>query len=446
MQRCFGAFFLFAFVAMPMQSADAGSLPEIKSNPKNPVPACATPGRMMEYLKSRNPELNSRYEGVATEYMRVGEALGVRWDYAFYQMIIETGSLSYRRGNRAGDVKPTQNNFAGLGATGGGEPGDSFSDIATGVRGHLEHLLLYSGAKLDNPVAERTRKVQEWGVLTPWQAKFTRPITFADMAAKWAPGSGTYSKMLEAIAEKFDEDFCSKPDPRPELVATARGQKAGAQEVKTAEVKPVEKPSGTVLAQRAIDESKSRNGQPRFGLGAQSADKPAVPFKILNAPPIAEPDRPLADTSQIETAAAKAKEPEAKAPEFKAAESKTKDAAKPKTATAATTPGARSAAPADKGQVRVASAAGSAKQMVEPAPAGQKCRVWTASYGGQKAMIIRSLVDKVVNYTVLDVNEGAESREAEAFIAAYAKDGKITGEFVSQTQALDKAFELCPEG
>ena len=97
--------------------------------------------------------------------------------------------------------------------------------------------------------------------------------------------------------------------------------------------------------------------------------------------------------------------------------------------------------------MRVASAAGSAaKQIAEPPAAGQKCRVWTASYGGQKAMIIRSLVDKVVNYTVLDVNEGAETREAEAFIAAYAKDGKITGEFASQSQALDKAFELCPEG
>ena len=36
--------------------------------------------------------------------------------------------------------------------------------------------------------------------------------------------------------------------------------------------------------------------------------------------------------------------------------------------------------------------------------------------------------------------------EADDLIAAYAKEGKITGEFASQTQALDKAFELCPEG
>jgi hypothetical protein len=81
-----------------------------------------------------------------------------------------------------------------------------------------------------------------------------------------------------------------------------------------------------------------------------------------------------------------------------------------------------------------------------PPAANQKCRVWTASYGGQKSIIIRSVVDQVVNFTVLDVNAGAETREAEAFIAAYARNGKITGEYASQAQALDKAFELCPEG
>ena len=72
----------------------------------------------------------------------------------------------------------------------------------------------------------------------------------------------------------------------------------------------------------------------------------------------------------------------------------------------------------------MASAAGAAKPLVPPAgtPA-QKCRVWTASYGGQKALIIKSVIDKVVNYTVLDVNEGAEKREADAFISAYAKEG-----------------------
>jgi hypothetical protein len=82
----------------------------------------------------------------------------------------------------------------------------------------------------------------------------------------------------------------------------------------------------------------------------------------------------------------------------------------------------------------------------EAAAAAGKCRVWTASYGGAKAIIIKAVSDKTTNYTVLDVNEGTEKREAEAYINAYAKGGQSVGEFASQTQALEKAFELCPEG
>jgi hypothetical protein len=72
--------------------------------------------------------------------------------------------------------------------------------------------------------------------------------------------------------------------------------------------------------------------------------------------------------------------------------------------------------------------------------------VWTASYGGEKAIIIKAAAAGATNYTVLDVNEGAEKKEAEAYISAYAKGGEMVAEFGSPTQALDKAFELCPEG
>ncbi len=78
--------------------------------------------------------------------------------------------------------------------------------------------------------------------------------------------------------------------------------------------------------------------------------------------------------------------------------------------------------------------------------ASSKCRVWQASYGGAKAVIIKAGAGPETNYTVLDVNEGAEKREAEAYIAAYAKGGQTVGEFTNPNQALDKAFELCPEG
>jgi len=131
MQRRVGAYFLVCLFAAPIPLA-AADLPPIKTTPSNSVPACVTPGRLLAYLESRNPQLDPRFRGIASEYMRIGEAFGVRWDYAFYQMLLETGSRSFRDGNRSGDVKPQQNNFAGLGATGRGERGESFKDIATG--------------------------------------------------------------------------------------------------------------------------------------------------------------------------------------------------------------------------------------------------------------------------------------------------------------------------
>ena len=196
----------------------------------NAVPECATPGRLMAYLAERNPKLDPRFAGIATAYMRHGEQLGLRWDYAFFQMILETGSLTYTRdGTKPGDVKPKQNNFAGLGATGNGEPGETFPSVDDGVKAHLQHLAMYSGERVEEPVAERTRKVQEWGVLTSWQKGFKRPITFADLAAKWAPGSRGYASNVELQRRDSTTAPARRPIPsrnwcrRPARAGTAHG-------------------------------------------------------------------------------------------------------------------------------------------------------------------------------------------------------------------------------
>jgi hypothetical protein len=431
--------------------AIAAEPPGIIAGPANSVPQCVTPGRLMAFLKQRNADLNPRYDGIATEYMRLGERLGVRWDYAFYQMIVETGGLSYWRGNRAGDVKPEQNNFAGLGATGKGERGESFRDIETGVRAHLEHLLLYAGYPVENPVADRTRKVREWGILTSWQQGFKRPITFADLATKWAAGNRTYTRMLQEVAERFHEDVCGRPDPRPGLVQEARGKTAPASAA-IAKVEPQPTSPGTELAQRAIEEAKASGNASRSSLGATEREQPPqfAPFKILNPAPSPAPTPPEAKDQSAavgKAVAAPAPAPEPNAPITTGATSKS-DAK----AVAPKAPAAPATA-ADKAPTRTAMAGAAAlkakrppAETAVPPAANQKCRVWTASYGGQKAVIIRSVVDQVVNFTVLDVNEPTENREVEAFISAYAKGGRVAGEYANQAMALDKAFELCPEG
>jgi hypothetical protein len=418
MRRFSAPIVLALLAAFPLPAA-ATDLPAIKAGGRNVVPECVTPGRLQAFLKARNPNIDGRYETIATEYMRHGEDLGIRWDYAFWQMIVETGALSYKNGSKPGDVRPSQNNFAGLGATGKGERGESFKDLATGVRAHLQHLLMYSGEKVADPVAERTRKVQEWGVLTSWHAKFNRPITFADMAKQWAPGSRGYAGMLSDIAEQFDDAYCSKPDPRPELVQEARGgaaSGAGKAETRVTDSKAArgatkpdksekrdeiaEKITGAEIFRRKVEEERAETTTSGYkGLGASSIiPKDAVaiqqPTTILNAPK----SEPAESAPSVQTASA------------------------------------------------TAAVAGAKAAAAPPPAASNKCSVFTASYGGQKAVIIKAAAPEGTQYTVLDVNEGAEKRETEAFIQAYAKGGQLVGEFISSNMALDKAFELCPEG
>ena len=211
----------FAFAAaVPMAAismpADAAGLPQVELTTKNKVPACATPGRLMGFLESRNRNLDPRFEAIAADYMRIGNELKIRWDIAFFQMMLETGNLTFK-----GDVSSKQNNFAGMGATGNHVPGESFPDVATGVKAHLQHLLMYAGEHIDNPVAERTRKVQEWGVLTDWQKSIGGPVNYDQLAKQWAPTSRRYSRDIAALAEAFYGTPCKGEDPKPELMALA---------------------------------------------------------------------------------------------------------------------------------------------------------------------------------------------------------------------------------
>ena len=74
--------------------------------------------------------------------------------------------------------------------------------------------------------------------------------------------------------------------------------------------------------------------------------------------------------------------------------------------------------------MQTASIGSAATQLKIPPAKGGKCRVWTASYGGQRAVIIKASGSGTVNYTVLDVTESNEKREVDAYIAAYAKGGE----------------------
>ncbi len=427
-----GASFAFAFVTAAIP-AHAAELPAVMTDNGNKVPACATPGRLMSYLNERNSRLDPRFDGVATEYMRHGEEMGIRWDLAFFQMLLETGNLKF-----SGDVRASQNNFAGLGATGGGARGESFPNISTGVKAHLQHLQLYAGKHVADPVAERTRKVQEWRVLDDWQSGIQGPMTFDRLAEQWAPGSRKYSYFISEISSDFYDGLCNAPDPRPELVQEARKGRQGAPAQQVAAVTPSlpeTKPpaadaltgtttgKGAEIANRAIENERAEN-PPLASLGASSLSKVAEAAKSAAATSASKSEPGPAVTLLNPT--------------------KKMDTAAPSTSKTQSVKAEEMAA-----KFQVAAAGGAATQLKAPTANTTepgKCKVWTASYGGQRGIIIKVSTDEATNYTVLDVHENTKRREVDAYISAYAKGGEQIAEFPTPAGALDRAFELCPEG
>jgi hypothetical protein len=425
------AMLLAAAVVAFSAPVSAEPLPPLKLSDNNQTPQCATPGRMMAMLRDRNPDLRSEFDKISVAYMRHGEALGIRWDYAMFQMILETNALKF-----TGDVHWSQNNFAGLGATGGGVRGERFANVSAGAKAHLQHLMLYAGIHVDDPVAERTRQVQEWRILDKWRNRIRGSVTFSHIGRKWAPTDRGYGTKIQSVARMFHSRYCNQPDPAPELLAEARGTDIKPRTIATSErrfrdvrsslgvgLPPAPQTSAATLPDSAVSSSDTRSSL-------------TAKVHILNETP-AEPGARATDTSgrvklaSAAGAAARFAAPFVRPRDFEPAPPPTR---KPDMPGAPESTGSQGRGPD--------TAVSAPKDLATPS----SCRVWTASYGGQKAIIIKSVGKGALNYTVLDVNEGRETREASAYIAAYARGGEKIGEFSNQTLALEKAFKLCPNG
>jgi hypothetical protein len=391
----------------------AAALPEIRISERNRVPSCVTPERLMQFVRRRNSSLDPKLRAIAEEYRRHGERWRVRWDYAFFQAMVETNYLSFRApGGSMGDVHPRQNNFAGIGATGGGVPGDSYPDVSTGVLAQIQHLVVYSGERLPSPVAPRTRlKMDE---ILGKSAALGRPVTFADLSRRWAVDP-RYGSSIEFTARSYRSAYCSGRGD--EIVGDSRrvpkrlAQRSMKDEVEDEEPKRLGKPMTRSEERPGRSASLERGRRPPPSV---EDERPRAPVRRSEPPKRAEPP------ARTATAPPAPPPPAAKAPAAPAAP------AAPRPSTTGALP-AKPPGPT-------------------PAPAqGFACKVFTASYGGPKSVLIQAQKDSVVNYTVLEVVVGKEQDQARAFIAAYAQGGKSVGEFATREEALKKAFELCPK-
>ncbi len=214
---------LLALLLLPW-AGDAAALPRILASADNPVPQCVRPAALMDFVAERNAQrspprtIDPRYDNLAALYQRIGQCVArppdkcvaVRWDYAFFQMLIETNYLTFRRPNGVpAAVVPADNNFAGVGATVSGKPGERFKDVATGVLAHLQHVLMYSTVRIPNPVANRTRQVQD--DVQEAMRRLHRPVTFADLAREWTgTDRNTYGAEMQKLAEKYAADYCTQ--------------------------------------------------------------------------------------------------------------------------------------------------------------------------------------------------------------------------------------------
>ncbi len=405
-----------AIVCVPGVAFAAPNTPEIRTAAANRVPACVTPDRLMSFLKTRNANPDPRFKDIARWYKHYGEAWRVRWDYAFFQMAIETNFLTYRAPNgRMGDVDPKQNNFAGIGTIGGGVPGDRYPDVKTGVLAQIQHLVAYSGERLAAPVAPRTQLKQD--DIVALSLRLARPVRFGDLARRWAVDKN-YGSSIEWVADQYRSKFCKPGDAAPAIEAKAGEPLPWASADAPAPTpKPAKKPAKSVAVVTAQPAE-----PPALVAKPVVAQRPASPLRTVWSRD-GQADTPVKQEGRLVTTAATGAA-----------------TAKPIVTQNETDPIAAqlAASPADPAEAAPAAAL---RSSFDTAPGA--CAISTASYGGSKTVLIRLASAEHTQLTALTVLDGFEKSMTDSYIKARAPGGEAIGEFADKDTAIAKAREIC---
>lgn len=155
-----------------------------------------TADRLADYLLgvSPLPLFTAPTLTLAGYYVHYAAQAELRADLLWAQMIHETGYGMY-----GGDVTPEQNNYAGIGATGGGVPGLSFATAEAGVLAQIAHMVAYT--YVDSPVPWANAETDpRFGLVCP------RGIAtvLCDLNGRWAFPGTTYGQSIEAIARTIN--------------------------------------------------------------------------------------------------------------------------------------------------------------------------------------------------------------------------------------------------
>lgn len=145
--------------------------------------------QLLEFLKANNQNAIVQFPDIAQLYREEAAIESVNHDIAFCQMCLETGYLQF-----GGDIKPEQNNFAGLGTVGGGSESASFESARIGVRAHIQHLKAY---------ASSDALVQE--VVDPRFRFVTRGVapSVEQLSGRWSADSDYGTRILAIVKQLY---------------------------------------------------------------------------------------------------------------------------------------------------------------------------------------------------------------------------------------------------
>lgn len=173
--------------------------------------------QLAAYVKAdHTPRLTVGIDELAQIYVEEGAAWGVRADLAWTQAIVETGWFTYPDG---GLVKPTDNNFAGMGACDSCSDGNHYADARTGVRAQMQQLRGYADpAGLPDPINK------------PPDSYLGSTPTWLEMGnGHWATSTryaqtivGVYSRMLAHYGIGLDYEAPTPYDRASEPVVVPR--------------------------------------------------------------------------------------------------------------------------------------------------------------------------------------------------------------------------------
>lgn len=146
---------------------------------------------------SQNDKEAKTIEDFCKIYVEECKKEDVRVEVAFAQAMVETGYLSF-----GGDVDISQYNFAGMGATGNGVKGNSFSTVRLGIRAQVQHLKCY--ASTDKLNGDRVDP--RWGEWLRGKAPYVEWLSIPNnpYGTGWA-GSATYAEVIKGIMENINK-------------------------------------------------------------------------------------------------------------------------------------------------------------------------------------------------------------------------------------------------